>query len=115
MRAWRMLRVVGITAGSVLAAVAPGANGSPGVARCQPPQLRLAASFYGEAGGQFIQTFTFTNISGRVCRMEGWPRLGIEVSSHRPVPVRTRRVVQGPPGARPFASVLLRTRGAASF
>jgi hypothetical protein len=78
-------------------------------------QLHLAASFYGEAGGQFIQTFTFTNISQRVCRMEGWPSLEVEDVSHRPVPVRTRRVVQGQLGTRPFASVFLRARGAASF
>jgi hypothetical protein len=77
--------------------------------------LHLAASFYGVAGGQFIQTVTFTNISRRVCRMAGWPSLEIEVASRRPVAVRTRRVVQGPLGARPFASVLLRARGAASF
>ena len=62
-----------------------------------------------------MQTFTFTNISRRVCRIGGWPSLEIEVASHRPVPVRTRHVVQGQLGARPFASVLLRARGAASF
>jgi hypothetical protein len=114
MRVRRILTVVGMTAGS-LAAYAPGSTSSSAFARCQPPQLHLAASFYGEAGGQFIQTFTFTNISRRACRMAGWPRLEIEVSSHRSVPVRTRRVVQGLPGARPYASVLLRARGAASF
>jgi hypothetical protein len=99
----------------VLVAAAPGATNASSLARCQPLQLHLAASFYGEAGGQFIQTFTFTNVSRRICRLEGWPSLEVEVASHRPVPVRTRRVVQGPLRARPFASVLVRARGAASF
>jgi hypothetical protein len=115
MRARQLLAVAGVTAGSVLAVAATGSTNSSAFARCQPSQLHLAASFYGEAGGQFIQTFTFTNISPRVCRMAGWPRLEIEVASHRPVPVRTQRVVQGPLRARPFASVLLRADGAASF
>jgi hypothetical protein len=111
----RIVTLAGVTAGCVLAVAAPGSTNSSSVARCQPQQLQLAASFYGEAGGQFIQTFTFTNISRRVCRVGGWPTLEIEVVSHRPLPVRTRRVVQGPLRARPFASVLLRARGAASF
>jgi len=115
MRARRILTVVGATAGSALAVAAPGSTSSSAFARCQSAQLHLAASFYGEAGGQFIQTFTFTNISRRVCHMEGWPSLEIEVGSRHPVPVRTRRVVQGPLRARPFASVLLRAHGAASF
>jgi hypothetical protein len=99
----------------VLAVAAPGSTNSSALARCQPPQLQIAASFYGEAGGQFMQTFTFTNISRRVCRIGGWPSLEIEVASHRPVPVRTRRVIQGALRVRPFASLLLRARGAASF
>ena len=114
-RARRTMTVAGVTVGSVLAVVAPRSGSSAAFARCQPSQLRLAASFHGEAGGQFIQTFTFTNVSRRVCRLEGWPSLEIEVASHRPVAVRTRRVVQGPQGAPPFATVLLRARAAASF
>lgn len=115
MRARRILTIAAVTAGSVLAVAAPESTTSSVVARCQPSQLHLAASFYGEAGGQFTQTFTFTNFSRRVCRMGGWPSLEVEVGSHRPVPVRTRRVVQGPERARPFMSVLLRMRDAASF
>jgi hypothetical protein len=109
------LAIAGVTAGSVLAVAAPGSSNSSVFARCQSSQLHLAASFYGAAGGQFIQTFTFTNISRRVCHMAGWPSLEIDVVSRHPVAVRTRRVVQGSPKARPFASVLLRARGAASF
>jgi hypothetical protein len=99
----------------VLAVAAPGSTNSSAFARCQPSQLQLAASFYGAAGGQFIQTLTFMNMSRRACGMAGWPSLEIEVASHRLVSVRARRVVQGQLGARPFASVLLRPRGAASF
>ena len=115
MQARRIVTLAGLAAGSMLAVAAPGSANSSAFTSCESLQLRLAASFYGEAGGQFIQTFTFTNVSRRVCRMEGWPSLEIEVASHRPVPVRTRRVVQGPLRARPFARVLLRVRGAASF
>jgi hypothetical protein len=110
-----MFTVAVVTTGSVLAFAAPGSTSSSAFARCQASQLHLAANFYGKAGGQFIQTFTFVNISRRVCRMAGWPSLKIEDASHRPVPVRTQRVVQGPLSARPFVSVLLRARGAASF
>ena len=115
MLARRTLALACVTAGCVLVVAAPGSSSSSPFPRCQPPQLHIAASFYGEAGGQFIQTFTFTNTSRRICRIGGWPSLEIEVALHRPVPVRTRRVVQGPLRARPFAGVLLRARGAASF
>jgi hypothetical protein len=47
--------------------------------------------------------------------MAGWPGFEIEVATRRPVLIRTRRVVQGQRSARPFVSVLLRARGAASF
>jgi len=115
MRARRIATVAGVAAGSGFAVIAPGATNSSASARCRPSQVRLAASFYGVATGQFLQTFTFTNTSGRVCRIAGWPSLEIEVGYRRPVPVRTRRVVQGRLRARPFSSVLLRARGSASF
>src|SRR5439155_19878206 len=115
MLARRIVTLAGLAAGSMLAVAAPGSANSSAFASCESLQLHLAASFYGEAGGQFLQTFTFTNVSRRVCRMEGWPSLEIEVASYGPVPVRTRRVVQGPLRAPPFALVLLRPRGAASF
>jgi hypothetical protein len=107
--------IAGVTLWSVLAAVASGSTSPAPSSACLLPQLHLAASFYGEAGGQFLQTFTFTNVSRQVCRMGGWPSVGIEVASHRRVPVRTRQVVQGQPGARPFARVPLRPHGSASF
>ena len=78
-------------------------------------QLHLAASFYGEAGGQFTQTFTFTNVSQAACRLSGWPRIGVLDHAGRNVVTRTLRVVQNAPLQRPYGSVVLRSRGAASF
>jgi Protein of unknown function (DUF4232) len=74
--------------------------------QCAAGQLRLAPTFYGVAAGQFIQTLTFTNVSAHACRISGWPSI---------VGVETRRVVQGPEGARPFKTVTLRPHAAASF
>jgi len=82
---------------------------------CHAHQLHLAPSFYGEAGGQFIQTFTFTNLGNGACQVRGWPTLRVSATSGRPVSVRLRRVLQGPPSAPPFRTVLLHPRGAASF
>jgi hypothetical protein len=82
---------------------------------CRTQQLHLATSFYGEAGGQFIQTFTFTNRGHSACQMRGWPTLRVRDKSGRAVPVRSRRVVQGAPTAPPFKIVVLFPYGAASF
>jgi hypothetical protein len=72
-------------------------------------------AFYGEAGGQFIQTFTFTNVGRSVCQLRGWPSLELRGKSGRPVAVHSRRVVQGAQSAPPVRTVVLRRRGAASF
>jgi Protein of unknown function (DUF4232) len=69
---------------------------------CTPPQLHLVAGFQGAAAGQFLQTFTFVNVSRRTCTLEGWPRL---------VGIPSRRVVQ----AKPVVRVVVRPGGAASF
>ncbi len=68
-------------------------------------QLRIGPTFYGEAGGQFLQTFTFRNRSDRTCRLRGWPRLN----------ARTRRVRQGGPKTPASLTVFLGAGGAASF
>ena len=96
-----------VSAGAILApAVAFG--GSRALAPCRSSQLRLVASHYGEASGQFGQTFTFTNVSRRACTLAGWP--SVKSSA------RTIRVVQGKPGAQPYRTVILRPRsGTASF
>jgi hypothetical protein len=102
--------------GGVLAVTAsPLASSTRSVPVCRAQQLRLAASFYGEAAGQFVQTFTFMNVGHSVCQLRGWPSLELTSKSGRPVSVRSRRVVQGAPSARPFRTVVLRRRGAASF
>jgi Protein of unknown function (DUF4232) len=82
---------------------------------CRAQQLHLAPSFYGEAGGQFIQTFTFTNHAQSACRLPGWPTIRVRSKSGRAVSVRSRRVVQGPPSAPPFRTVVLHPHDAASF
>ncbi len=98
-----------------LAVAAPGLSSSRSVARCQTRQLHLIAGFYGEALGSFSQTFTFTNGSRHACQLAGWPRLKLESGSSRPLAVASRRVVQNPPPAPAFATVVLKPRGAASF
>jgi Domain of unknown function (DUF4232) len=115
MRIGRIVTVAVVAALAALSLVAPGSSNTSASAPCRSAQLHLAATFYGEAGGQFIQTFTFTNFSRRACRMAGWPRLRVEGRSHRVVAARVRRVVQGQLHAPPFVSVPMRARGAASF
>jgi Protein of unknown function (DUF4232) len=115
MRIGRIVTVAVVAALSAMSVAGPGSSNTSASAPCQSPQLHLAATFYGEAGGQFIETFAFTNVSSRACRIAGWPRLRVEGRSHRVVAARVRRVVQGQLHAPPFVSVPLRPRGAASF
>ncbi len=82
---------------------------------CRAQQLHLSPSFYGEAGGHFIQTFTFTNVAHSACRLPGWPTIRVRSKSGRAVSVRSRRVVQGAPSAPPFRTVVLHPHDAASF
>lgn len=88
---------------------------SASVPVCHARDLQLAASFYGEAGGQFSQTFTFTNLGDSACRMRGWPTLQVRTPSGRVASVRSIRVVQGASTTHPFRTVVLRPSGAASF
>jgi hypothetical protein len=111
-----LIRVGVLTAGALLAGAAPAlCSSSSSVPRCQTRQLHLVASFYGEAGGSFTQTFTFTNASRQDCQLRGWPSLKLESRSGRPMAVASRRVTQRAPTAPPFATVVLGTGGAASF
>jgi len=100
------MRRAGLIAAVAVAAGLPG--GAQGVpqSECAAARLHLAATFYGEAGGQFMQTLTFRSLAHRSCRLAGWPRL---------VGVPYRRVVQGAPAAQPYRPVLLRPLAAASF
>jgi uncharacterized protein DUF4232 len=111
-----MRRIVLFALPACLLVAAPSLAGSTtSVSRCRTAQLRIAATFYGEAGGQFTQTFTLTNVSRHACSVRGWPRLAIEGRSGHPVRTFTRRVIQGSPTARPFRTVLLGPRAAGAF
>jgi hypothetical protein len=96
---------VAAVAAVVAACVAARATALP-APQCAASRLSLAATFYGEAGGQFMQTLTFRNRGGTSCRLAGWPRL---------VGVASRRVVQGRRTARPYGVVVLRPHRAASL
>lgn len=104
---------------TALLVVAPAAAGPVHVtvsaSVCRTAELRLVAHGYGEAGGQFRQTFTFTNVGGRTCLLAGWPTLTLKSPSGRAVSVRSIRVVQGALSAHPFRTVILRRGRAASF
>ena len=110
-KALSLLAVLG--AGFSAVPTAPASGDTIGL--CRTPQLRLNRGAYGEAAGQFRQTFTLTNVSPSTCRLEGWPSLKVQDESGRVEDAKIVRVVQGPPGARPFGRVVLRHRGAASF
>jgi hypothetical protein len=82
---------------------------------CRTGQLRLHPSFYGEAGGQFVQTFTATNTSGTPCSVAGWPNLSVKGPSSRVETAQSIRVVQSRPASNPFDTVVVRPGAAASF
>lgn len=104
MHARRLIGAGALIAGAALASAPSSSTRS--IQRCHAQQLQLAAGFQGAALGSFTQTFTFVNASGRQCQLRGWPTLER---------VRTRRVAQGAPSARPFATVVLAPGRAASF
>src|SRR5689334_13386071 len=105
--------VAGPVAAIAAAAVAAPVLGLPASApTCRPAQLRLEASFYGEAGGQFLQTFTFTNASRRECALKGWPTVTPEGRSGRPQRARSLRVIQTAPTVH---AVVIGSGAAASF
>jgi uncharacterized protein DUF4232 len=111
-----MRRIILFAVPACLVLTAPCLAGSTtSVPRCHSAQLRLAATFYGEAGGQFIQTFTLTNASRQACSLSGWPRVAVESRSGHPKRTSFRRVIQGSPTARPFRTVVLRPRAAGAF
>jgi hypothetical protein len=117
-RVLRALAAVLVAAGcgGVLASTlsAPG-RAVPSAHVCRSSQLRLTARFYGEAGGEFMQTFTAMNTAATACSVAGWPTLRLRSPSGRLEPALSIRVVQGGPSSRPFATVVLRPGGAASF
>jgi Domain of unknown function (DUF4232) len=111
-----MRRIILFAVPAYLAVAAPCLAGSTtSVPRCHIAQLRLAATFYGEAGGQFMQTFTLTNASRHACSVRGWPRVAVESPTGRPIRTFSRRVIQGSSTAPPFRTVVLRPRAAGAF
>jgi hypothetical protein len=97
-----------IVAASAVLLPAAAFDGARTAAPCRSAQLGLVARHYGEAGGQFAQTFTFTNLSRRACKLAGWPSVRASAG--------TIRVVLGKPGEQPYRTVILQPRGGmASF
>lgn len=111
---YKALALLAVLVAALFAATS-GARASGTIVRCRTAQLRLKSGAYGEAAQQFTQTLTFTNTSSQSCELRGWPSLQVKDESGRVAAVTIVRVVQGPPGARPFRPVLLRRGGAASF
>jgi hypothetical protein len=112
----RLVRVGVLSVGALLAVATPGLSSSTRASpRCRTSQLQLVASFYGEAVGSFMQTFTFTNASQQKCQLRGWPSLKLETKSRHPVPVALRRVRQSTPPAPASMTAVLAAGGAASF
>jgi hypothetical protein len=106
----------------LLVAVSPIAVGAAGAdiqapkaATCNSSQLRLSATFYGAAAGQFLETLTFTNISHRACAMSGWPTIEVEDAAQHPVSMRVQRVVQGSSVAHPYRALIIRPSQRGSF
>lgn len=95
--------------------VTSAAPAAASVPACIASQLRVRPTLYGEAGGQFMQTFTLTNAGANVCRLAGWPVLrGVNASGHTEA-APAIRVVQGKPAARPFDTVVVQPGKDAAF
>jgi hypothetical protein len=111
-----MLRALPIALAALTSsAVAFSASAATPIPTCKATQLHLRATAYGEAGGQFLQTFTFTNASQGTCQLAGWPTLRLVDTSGKTKPTPTIRVVQGKPGTRPFGTVVVQPGSAAAF
>jgi hypothetical protein len=116
----RLAAVLGLAALVVLPACSGGSSGKGPTKAvrsvrqpCLASGLALKVGRYGEAGGQFIQTFTFTNVSSADCRLGGWPVFRVVDASSRLVP--TQRVRQNAPGRPAWRTVLLSLHRTASF
>ena len=82
---------------------------------CRASELHLRPALYGEAGGQFTQTFTATNDGSADCSLAGWPTLRLKSRSGKVGAARSIRVVQGNRSSKPFETVVVHPGGAASF
>jgi hypothetical protein len=84
-------------------------------ARCTTAQLSVSAGSYGEAGGMYSQTFTFTNRSGGTCRMGGWPGFQAVSDSGQTVRTPTQHVRQNAPSEPVWTTIDLKPGAKASF
>ena len=87
--------------------------------RCLPAQLHLSSDHSGWhanlAGmGQFVETFTVTNVSSTDCSLGGWPSLQAVVAGKAET-VKTVRVRQGGPRAKIWSMLSLQPGRTASF
>ncbi|MCP2336791.1 DUF4232 domain-containing protein [Actinomadura rupiterrae] len=73
-----------------------GTGGSSGT-RCTAAQLRATVIGLSPGAGQRYARLTLTNISGRACRVYGFPGLGLASPSNPSIPTSTRRT--GSPAA----------------
>ena len=112
---YKVLSLLAVITAALSAGTPSASAGGDALVRCGTARLRLAAGAYGEAAQQFTQTLTFTNTSSRKCELAGWPRVRVKDERRQIAAVTVVRVVQGPPGARPFRRVVLRPGGFASF
>ncbi len=88
-------------------------------ARCLPAQLRLSSDHSGwhanlAATGQFVETFTVTNVSSTDCSLGGWPSLQAVVAGKAET-VKSVRVRQGGLGAKTWTMLTLQPGRTASF
>jgi hypothetical protein len=82
---------------------------------CTTAHLSVTPHAYGEAGGQFRETFTFENRSRATCRLAGWPRLQIADAAGRAQDTTTQRVRQNSPPLPAWTSVAIKPHATASF
>lgn len=82
---------------------------------CTTAQLSVSVGSYGEAGGMYAQTFTFTNRSDNTCQTGGWPTFQVLSASGQPVATPTQRVRQSAPPAPASTTFDLKPGAEASF
>jgi hypothetical protein len=111
-----MLRALPMAfAALALSNVALSARAITAAPTCKAPQLRLRPTVYGEAGGQFMQAFTFTNTGQGACQLAGWPTLRLVEAFGKTEAAPTIRVVQGQSLTRPLRAVVVQPGTAAAF
>lgn len=114
--AWSRAAALCTVLGFGTAALATAAGAAPErAAACPAAHLSVSAHGYGVAGGQFDQTFTFTNRSDATCRLTGWPAVAVLDAAGQPRSVRTERVRQDTPPQPASSIVTLKPHGTASF